>query len=140
MKYTIVHRYKWESASKIALPFNEYADCIGELKIIFSCDGQEKIYQNRSVNIPLFLTELDDFLNRVNSAAPQHWNLGFAPFAHGLLREGSLLISARAGDAFSDGVYDATPLDDLARLKAQVAKDIFKFGRVLMDADQAKSS
>lgn len=143
MKYVITaDTAKWPkagSANSRSLPYNEYADCFGGLEIVFSHNDRDRIYRNGTVNIPLFLTEIDDFLNRVDSGVPQHWYLGFAPFAYGLLRDGLLLISSRTGKAFSDGVYDATTQDDLARLKAQVAKDISKFGRILIDTSQGGS-
>jgi hypothetical protein len=135
MKYDITGDVlNWPKATQKALPYSQYADCNGELKIAFSHKGQERDYQNETVNIPLFLTEFEDFLNRVDSVSPQEWYVGFAPFAYGLLSEGSLQISSRSGKAFSPSVYDTTSLDDLARLKARVAKDISKFGRVLMGA------
>ena len=135
MRYIITaDASKWPETRfpKKALPYNEYAGCIGGLKIMFSIQDQNRIYKNATVNIPLFLTEFYCFLSRVDSDFPRDWYLGFAPFAYGLLLDGSLLISSKTGKAFSDGVYDATTPDDLARLKARVAKDIAKFGRVLM--------
>lgn len=141
MKYIItVDTAGWPKSgimNKKSLPYNDYADCFGGLEIEFLHAGGTSSYKNGVVNIPLFLTEFDDFLNRVDSASPKNWYLGFAPFAYGLLRNGSLLISARTGKAFSDGIYDTTPEDDLARLKARVAKDISLYGRVQMDVGQA---
>jgi hypothetical protein len=107
------------------------------LEINFSHDGKNRTYENEVVNIPLFLTELDSFLSRVGPSASQQWYLGFAPFAHGLLHDGSLLISARKGKDFADGVYDTTAEDDLARLKARVAKDLSRYGKVQMEVGKA---
>lgn len=135
MKYEIVcAASNWPKTTRKALPYIQYAECVGELKISFSHKRQEKNYINGAVNIPLFLTEFEDFLNRVNPLSPQDWYLGFAPFAYGLLSHGSLQISSRSGKAFCAHVYDSMSLDDLVRLKERVTKDISKFGRVLMDA------
>lgn len=137
MKYLITADTAGWPTSRRPLPYNDLADCFGGLEIDFLHDGKSRTYENGTVNIPLFLTELDDFLSRVGSNAPQQWYLGFAPFAHGLLHDGSLLISARKGKAFADGVYDTTAEDDLARLKARVAKDLSRYGKVQMDVGQA---
>ena len=137
MEYIIIaDKSKWTKVMRKALPYNEYADCTCELEITFSYENKKRIYRNKIINIPLFLTELDNFLNKINSGGHEYWYLGFAPFAHGLLRDGSLLISSRMGKAFSDGVYDITQQDDLAHLRAQVTKDISKFGRVITNTGQ----
>ena len=136
MKYVIeADASEWPkeiSTGNNSLPYYAYADCFGRLEIVFSYDGRDSIYQNDFVNIPLFLTEMNYFLNRIHIGVQQDWYLGFAPFAYGLLSGGSLLISSRTGKAFFDGVYDATAQNDLARLKTRVAKDISKFGKVQM--------
>lgn len=63
--------------------------------------------------------------------------MGFAPFAHGLLQNGSLLISSLEGKAFASSVYDITSKEDLQRLRVQVAKDISRFGKLKMDRSRA---
>jgi len=79
----------------------------------------------------LFLSEIGDFLGRVNEEKSVRWYLGFAPFAHGRLEEGDLLLSARAGRDFFNEVYDITPAREVSQLKLLVAKDEERFGRLL---------
>ena len=137
MKYLITADTAGWPTSHRPLPYYDLADCFGRLDINFSHDGNIRTYENEMVNVPLFLTELDSFLSRVGPSVSQQWYLGFAPFAYGLLHDGSLLISATKGKDFAGGVYDATAEDDLARLKARVAKDLSRYGKVQMEVGQA---
>jgi hypothetical protein len=141
MKYSIkADPSAWPTASasrKVSMTYNECVDCLGEVEIHFSKDGNDRTYKNDFSNIPLFLSELDDFLRRLSEQDVQPWYFGFAPFAHGIFRDGSMLISTMPGKSFSKGVYDLTEKEDLERLRSRIAKDISKFGKVQMDASQA---
>lgn len=133
MRYCIkADTTKWPS-SRIPLPYNDLADCFGNIEIDFSYDSKVRSYENKFVNIPLFLTELEDFLNRICSESPQQWYLGFAPFAYGLLHKGSLLISTGDADDFHNCVFDIMNGQELANLRMRVAKDFLQYGKVQMD-------
>lgn len=112
------------------LTFNDCADCTGRLVIHFRYLDSEKSYENKYVNIPLFLAEFSSFLASVCESKPTRWYLGFAPFAFGQLSNGSLLISSRSGNSFSKSIYDASLGSNVSKLKMQVAKDIKKFGSI----------
>jgi hypothetical protein len=120
-------------AKNEAMMYADAVDYIGGISLFFSYNGKARHYENEYVNIPLFLTELEDFLERVNSSVPQRWYLGLAPFAHGRLTKGELLISTRTGKAFAEDIYDRTSAADVARLKLQLSKDIRRFGKIQMD-------
>lgn len=141
MRYSIkVDPSEWPIVSasrKVPMTYNECVDCLGEVEIYFSKDGSDRTYKNDFSNIPLFLSELEDFLRRLSEKNVQPWYFGFAPFAYGIVRDGSMLISAMSGKSFSKGVYDLTEKEDLEHLRSRVAKDISKFGRIQMDASQA---
>ena len=126
----------WPKSHK-PLPFNDLADCLGGLRIEFLYGGNTRTYDNAFTNIPLFLTELDQFLCKVGTETPSQWYVGFAPFAYGLFHNGSLLVSSRKGKAFREGIYDCTEAKDLLRLRAKVANDLKRYGKVQISGDQA---
>jgi hypothetical protein len=138
MKYEIIadaSNWPKPKAGNI-MPVLDSAACIGSIKIEFLHKGKAIVDKRDYIEIPLFLAAFEDFLARVNSKSPQHWSLGFAPFAHGLLQNGSLLISSLGGEAFGSRVYDTTSKEDLQRLRAQVTGDISRFGKLQMDRNR----
>jgi hypothetical protein len=133
MKYSLSYDItKWPSeilGRGKTVSFNVVAECNGEVKFDFYKRSLFLSY----VNIPLFLTELGDFLTRVNENEVTTWAVGFAPFAHGLMVDGHLLISSRSDSLFLNETYDDMGWDKLAALRAKVEKDVHLLGRVLMN-------
>ncbi len=110
--------------------FSDATNCNGKLKIEFSHGSEHKTYINDYVNIPLFLTELHLFIKDCEDHGSATWHVGFSPFAHGLMRDNSLLVSTVSGKFFMDNVYDAMDEGALSILKEKVRKDLLRYGSV----------
>jgi hypothetical protein len=136
MRYLIEANSDDWPKSHTPLSYGVVAECYGRLIIDFSFCGKNRKYENRFTNIPLFLNELEIFLSRVSSNAPQVWNLGFAPFANGIINDGWLLISSKAGEDFSDGIYDAMSCNDLKIFRKRLRSDVSKYGSIQMALSQ----
>ncbi|WP_126000911.1 hypothetical protein [Sphingomonas sp. ABOLE] len=126
----------WPKLSR-AMPYSDLAERVGRIKIDFSTGSASRSFENEYTNIPLFLTEMDLFLSRLDNSRFHRWYLNFSPFSYGILKNESLYISTRAGKYFDDGVYDITPEDELDRLKTRVSKDISRYGKVLLEPDKS---
>lgn len=142
MNYEItVNTSKWPNGGfspESTRAYPDRAENIGKINLFFSYDGNSREYNNDFVNIPLFITELSLFLDKINSKNYTTWYLGFAPFAHGILDSGALLISSVGGKGFRKGVYDISSPDELAILGVRLDKDIARFGTILTDSAKAE--
>lgn len=74
MKYTItadISKWPKAKANNIMAVVNSAA-CIGSIKIEFSYNGKNIVDERDYTEIPMFLTEFEDFLTRVNSEDSQY--------------------------------------------------------------------
>jgi hypothetical protein len=112
-------------------PFGDYLHCDGKILIDFLHEGVADRYECEGINIPLFLTELNTFMEKVSSYKPTRWLINFSPFAHGKMdSDGGLLISSRSGKLFQSEIYDRTDSEQLIKLKSVIREDVKKYGSV----------
>lgn len=136
MKYNIEiddsFNKEWRSENGGELQFSECIGRDGVVTLYFSIEGSHEEYIASPTNIPLFVTELNNFLNSVTQESPTCWYLGFAPFAYGMIDSGKLLVSSAGGGDFYNNIYDISYEEEIEKLKYDLKRDIANFGRVAL--------
>lgn len=76
------------------LTFLESESVLGDLEIVFNKgeNGPEVFNRNRA-NIPLFISEMQLFLNQVRKEGQAVWKMYFAPFVDGQLEGKNILVT-----------------------------------------------
>lgn len=136
MRYQIeAHNQDWAIPICNRTKSYDYSEChdhMGVISIDFAYRKKTRTYRNDFVNIPLFLTEIELFMNDLCALKEARWDLGFAPFAYGRILDSALLISSVSGPGFLENMYDEMSDRDVARLRGRIRGDMDKFGRVTL--------
>lgn len=106
---------------------NELFDFSCKIEIDFHFKGNLSKYDNDFVRMYLFLHELHMFITDLQQNTKATWFMGYAPFANGILENGSILISSKRGKQFYNNIYDEMDNVEANKLKRKIENDMKHF-------------
>ena len=96
----------------------------------FEYHGNHSGFKYEYSIIPLFLSEMMDFLESIDRFHRAEWVMGFSTFAFGEMRSDGLYISSRSGEYFDKNIYDYTAVEDLKSIRSSLKMDIWRYGQI----------